>query len=53
MEKSLVIGIAGGSGSGKTTLLKNIVETFGLHNLSDGSKFSDLIFYLLQRFFQR
>ena len=29
MEKSLVIGIAGGSGSGKTTLLKNIVETFG------------------------
>ena len=29
MEKSLVIGIAGGSGSGKTTLLKNILETFG------------------------
>ena len=29
MEKSLVIGIAGGSGSGKTTLLKNIIETFG------------------------
>ena len=29
MEKSLVIGIAGGSGSGKTTLLKNIIGTFG------------------------
>ena len=29
MEKSLVIGIAGGSGSGKTTLLKNIIQTFG------------------------
>ena len=29
MEKSLVIGIAGGSGSGKTTLLKRIIETFG------------------------
>ena len=29
MEKSLVIGIAGGSGSGKTTLLKNIIEAFG------------------------
>ena len=29
MEKSLVIGIAGGSGSGKTTLLRNILETFG------------------------
>ena len=28
MEKSLVIGIAGGSGSGKTTLLKNIIQTF-------------------------
>jgi len=29
MEKTLVIGIAGGSGSGKTTLLKNIIQTFG------------------------
>ena len=29
MEKSLVIGIAGGSGSGKTTLLKNIIQAFG------------------------
>ena len=29
MEKSLVIGIAGGSGSGKTTLLKRIIEAFG------------------------
>lgn len=29
MEKSLVIGIAGGSGSGKTTLMKNIIQTFG------------------------
>ena len=29
MEKSLVIGIAGGSGSGKTTLLKNIIAAFG------------------------
>ena len=29
MDKSLVIGIAGGSGSGKTTLLKNIIGTFG------------------------
>ena len=29
MEKSLVIGIAGGSGSGKTTLLNNIMATFG------------------------
>ena len=29
MEKSLVIGIAGGSGSGKTTLMKNLIQTFG------------------------
>ena len=29
MEKSLVIGIAGGSGSGKTTLLNKIIEAFG------------------------
>ena len=29
MEKSLVIGIAGGSVSGKTTLMKNIIQTFG------------------------
>ena len=28
MEKTLVIGIAGGSGSGKTTLMKNIVAQF-------------------------
>ena len=28
MEKSLVIGIAGGSGSGKTTLMKNLIQTF-------------------------
>ena len=29
MQKSLVIGVAGGSGSGKTTLLNNIIEAFG------------------------
>ena len=28
MEKSLVIGIAGGSGSGKTTLVRNLTEKF-------------------------
>ena len=29
MEKTLVIGIAGGTGSGKTTLMRSLVERFG------------------------
>lgn len=29
MDRTLVIGIAGGSGSGKTTLMKNIIAQFG------------------------
>ena len=33
MNKSFIIGIAGGSASGKTTFCKSLVETLGEHNV--------------------